>query len=160
MGKESQQLVIILPKDMDKTPVRVIRNEENEELTVEFISQPSEEEDRAANHQHVAIFKQYRYEVICMKDILWIEATGSYCKLHCAMDNTYLVYFPLCHVQKNLPEHIFMRIHRSYLVNINQVRYISGNCLVINKTYLKIGKEYRKKVLERFIFLGVRNKPL
>lgn len=69
-----------------------------------------------------------------------------------------MVSFPLGHVQKSLPERIFMRIHRSFLVNINQIKYISGNCVVVNGTYLKIGKEYRKKVLSRFVFLGVRNK--
>lgn len=157
MKKENQELVIILPENMENTPVRIIRNANEEELIIKFISQ-SPEDEREDCHLHVAILNHEHYEHISMKDISWIEATGSYCKIH-TTKNKYMVSFPLGHVQKSLPEHIFMRIHRSFLVNINHVKYISGNSVVVNGTYLKIGKEYRKKVLSRFVFLGVRNKP-
>lgn len=156
MEKENQELVIILPENMENIPVRIIRNAQEEELVIKFIRQTSDEE-REDKQLHVAIYNHEHYDHIIMKDILWIEATGSYCKIH-TKNNKYMVSFPLGHVQKSLPEKIFMRIHRSFLVNINQIKYISGNCVVVNGTYLKIDKEYRKKVLSRFVFLGVRNK--
>lgn len=158
MKKENQELVIILPESMENTPVRIIRNAHEEELLIKFINQTSEEE-REDKLLHVAIYNHEHYDHIIMKDILWIEATGSYCKIH-TTNKTYMVSFPLGHVQKSLPEKIFMRIHRTFLVNINHIKYISGNCVVVNGTYLKIGKEFRKKVLNRFVFLGVRNKDL
>ncbi|HIZ06196.1 MAG TPA: LytTR family transcriptional regulator [Candidatus Bacteroides avicola] len=157
MEKENQELVIILPENMENIPVRIIRNGHKEELIIKCIDQSSEE-NREDNHLHVAIYNHEHYDHLSMKDIFWVEATGSYCKIH-TKNGKYMISFPLGHIQKSLPEHIFLRIHRSFLVNINHIKQISGNCVVVNGSYLKIGKEYRKKVLDRFIFLGVRNKP-
>lgn len=55
MEKENQELVIILPENMENIPVRIIRNGHKEELIIKCIDQSSEE-NREDNHLHVAIY--------------------------------------------------------------------------------------------------------
>ncbi|MBM6866513.1 LytTR family transcriptional regulator [Bacteroides caecigallinarum] len=160
MKQSNQELVIILPESMENIPVKIIRSELVEEFMVKFIHIPSVVDTETENgNYHVAIFNHDYYEHISMKDITWIEALGSYCQVNTTVKRKFTLSFPLGHIQKSLPAHIFIRINRSYLVNINHIKHIRGNSVMIDGIYLKIGKSYRKQVLDRFVFLGVRNKP-
>lgn len=64
--------------------------------------------------------------------------------------------FNLAVIQKDLPESDFIRIHRSYIINLKHVENLTGNCLKIEGRHLVVGREYRDVFFERFIFLGVR----
>lgn len=160
MEQANQELVIILPESMENMPVRIIRDEATEELTVQVVTLPTPDDSPpSTDKRHTAIWHQNQYENIPLNDILWVEANGSYCHVHITRNRKFLLSFPLSQIQKALPKDTFIRVHRSFLVNINQIRSISGNCVVIENQYIKIGKEYRKEVLDQFIFLGVRNMP-
>ncbi|MEE9439013.1 MAG: LytTR family DNA-binding domain-containing protein [Saprospiraceae bacterium] len=54
-------------------------------------------------------------------------------------------------LEKKLPDHIFRRVHRSYIVNINKIKAVVGNMLeVVEKgqtKHIPIGKNYREKLL-------------
>lgn len=158
MKETSQELVIVLPECMKELPIRVVCDEQEAGLTVKVIGQ-SASQTREMETLHVVIYRQDRYEHLLMNEILWIEANGSYCHIHTADNRKITLSYPLKCIQEALPGGFFIRIHRSFLVNLEHVRYIIGNCVVVGKQMLKIGKEYRKEVLDRFIFLGVRNKP-
>lgn len=160
MNQQNQELVIILPEEMKNIPVRIICGESAVGITVKVIN-PSQTDKRCPESEglHTAIYHQDRYEHVPMKDILWIEANGSYCHVHTANGKKITLSYPLNHIQKALPESTFIRIHRSYLVNIDHIKYIVGKSVVVGDKFLKIGKEYHNKVLDRFIFLGVRHRP-
>lgn len=158
MKETSQELIIVLPESMKDLPVRIICDEQETGLTVKVIGQPASQ-TREIESLHAVVYRQDRYEHLLMNEILWIEANGSYCHIHTANDRKITLSYPLKCIQEALPGGFFIRIHRSFLVNLEHVRYIIGNCVVVGKQMLKIGKEYRKEVLDRFIFLGVRNKP-
>ena len=64
--------------------------------------------------------------------------------------------FHLAVIEKQLPETDFIRIHRSYLVNLKHVTALVGNSLKIGEQFLVIGREYREQLFDRFVFLGVR----
>lgn len=156
----NQELVIILPEGMEDMPIRIICDERELGLSVKVINQSVNYGAYPESSKlHAAVYYQDRYEHLSMSEILWIEANGSYCHIHTAAHKRITLSYPLKHIQEALPTHAFIRIHRSFLVNIDHIRYIVGNSIAIGNKILKIGKEYRKEVLNRFIFLGVRNKP-
>lgn len=160
MEQINQELVIILPERMENMKVRIISDEKEQGLSIKVVNQTADSDTCCESRNlHTAIYRQDRYEHIPMNEILWIEANGSYCHVHTAQSKVITLSYPLKCVQEALPTNAFVRIHRSYLVNIDHVRYIVGNGIVIGNEFLKIGKEYRKEVIGRFIFLGVRNKP-
>lgn len=83
-------------------------------------------------------------------DIRWVEAGGSYCRLHLAKRKDCTLSFPLSCIERALPERCFVRIQRSYVVNLDYVDRIWGNSFVLGDEVLKIGREYRKRVMEYF----------
>jgi two-component system LytT family response regulator len=60
-------------------------------------------------------------DLIKIKNIDWIEAQDYYVKIH-TRDKYYLVRTSLADFEKQLPPSKFVRIHRSYLVNLTSIR--------------------------------------
>ncbi len=80
-------------------------------------------------------------------DIQYIEAYGNYIKIF--TDKMTLTPQTLSDFLEKLPND-FLRIHKSYIINFNQLKLIDGNQVLLqNDVKLPIGKSYRKAVLDR-----------
>ena len=80
-------------------------------------------------------------------EINHIEAYGNYIKIF--TDKMILTPQTLSDFLNKLPES-FLRIHKSFIINFNELKLIDGNQIVLqNDTKLPIGKSYRKEVLDR-----------
>ena len=88
-------------------------------------------------------------------EIQWIEAAGSYSRIHLTGGRILVISFNLASVRRKLPESDFIRIHRSRIVNLRHVETLVGNRLKIGNELLAIGREYKDALFERVIFLGV-----
>ena len=60
-----------------------------------------------------------------LKEILYLEATGSYCKLF-STDREFTISCNLNKLSSKIAEHNFIRIHRSYVINLNHIKGING----------------------------------
>ncbi|MFP2994781.1 LytTR family DNA-binding domain-containing protein [Spongiivirga sp. MCCC 1A20706] len=79
--------------------------------------------------------------------ITHIEAYGNYIKIYA--ENKVLAPQTLSDFLLKLPDN-FLRIHKSYAINFDQLKLIDGNQVVLqNDSKLPIGKSYRKAVLDR-----------
>ena len=87
---------------------------------------------------------------ILYADILWLNASNNYCEIHQNDGKTFCVIYPLVKVEKFLPADLFIRIHRSYIVNIHAVDRFVGNMLYIGKQRLDVSRPYRKEVFSCF----------
>lgn len=84
---------------------------------------------------------------ISFADIQYVEAYGNYIKIF--TDTMTLTPHTLSNFLAKLPAN-FLRIHKSYVINFNQLTLIDGNQVVLqNNVKVPIGKSYRKAVLER-----------
>ncbi len=100
---------------------------------------------------------QYKHQgtthYMMYKDILYFQSNGR--KIHIVTENkTESFYGKLSEVEKACPERLFLRIHKSYLVNMHHVKEISYKWMkMINEDVLDISKsnraEIRRKVMER-----------
>ncbi|HZY79292.1 MAG TPA: response regulator [Cyclobacteriaceae bacterium] len=83
---------------------------------------------------------------IAYKEILYLEAARSYCKV--VTDTaTYLLCSSMNQVQENLSNNDFIRIHRSHVVNSKRVTRLEGNILFIDDKQLDMGREFRDDLL-------------
>jgi len=93
------------------------------------------------------------YRMIKTADIQWIEAVGNYVKLHCE-DSHYLIRQTLTKLTGRLNPATFARIHRSHIVNINQVKELQplfkGDYVVLlrDDTELKLSRHYRDQFFQ------------
>ncbi|MCW3120907.1 MAG: two component transcriptional regulator, LytTR family [Flavipsychrobacter sp.] len=79
--------------------------------------------------------------------ILYIEGLENYVKIHCET-KTIISFSTMKNMEDILTPHRFLRIHRSFLINLNKVSSVQNNSFRIDTTDLIIGKSYRKTVSE------------
>ena len=75
-------------------------------------------------------------------DILYIEGLKNYVMIYSA-DDKYITYLAIQDVEKSLPESRFVRIHKSFIVNIDKIKYIDSNEVFIQNVQLPIGRLFK-----------------
>ncbi len=96
------------------------------------------------------IFIRYNGKMnkLLLSDILYIEADRNYCKIVTA-NNHYLITATLKTMEEKLPRHKFLRVHRSYMVNIAKLDVVAEGHLEIKRKVIPLGKAHRGSLLTR-----------
>lgn len=79
--------------------------------------------------------------------IIYIEALGDYLKVH-TRHNTYVTYMVMSKIITLLPNSMFIRIHRSTIINTSMIQFIEGNYVHINNINLPIGPTFKDGVMK------------
>lgn len=153
--EKKQYLVITLPESLAELPVRIERSPGCQGIVLN-LSQEEIAQNVSDVRKYAFIWRQTDYLKVVCDDILWIEANGSYSKVCLREGRSMLLSFNLSQMERDLPEGDFVRIHRSYIVNLKNVVSLVGNSLRIADRFIPIGREYREAFFQNFIFLGVR----
>jgi len=87
----------------------------------------------------------YRFS---FQSILFCEAQQNYSRI-VTTEQDIRIYQPLSQIEEQLPIATFVRTHRSFIVNKNQVTKIDGNRIYIGKHEIPIGANYRDLFMEQ-----------
>ncbi|MBD2751393.1 LytR/AlgR family response regulator transcription factor [Spirosoma validum] len=79
------------------------------------------------------------------KSIEYVEAYGIYSKVICSA-HTYTVNERLVTLTELLPDQLFMRVHKSYLINITKITSYDRNYLWLGQLKIPIGISFRPKL--------------
>jgi len=80
-------------------------------------------------------------------DVMYIEGCSNYIRIH-TREESHITYLTIKEIARRLPELLFMRIHRSFLVNLNFIKVIERARLKLhNGTSLDLGDQYKEKFL-------------
>ncbi|MBM6993576.1 MAG: LytTR family transcriptional regulator DNA-binding domain-containing protein [Prevotella sp.] len=87
---------------------------------------------------------------INIADITYVEGMSEYLKIHFDGTDTegrpqrpIIILFSMKRLEERLPDY-FMRIHRSYLINLKKIQEVNKNRIIMDRdTYLPIGDLYR-----------------
>ncbi len=158
MKTKKQRIVLTLPPELKDVTVTVIRGINNKEMILGL--EPENEtypEDNSGNTKYIFVYSSGSYIKLDLELIIWIEAEGSYCTI-CQKDKkNLLLSFPLIEAQRSLPSN-FIRIHRSFLINMDYVTELMGNAIRVHNRWFTIGREYRADVFAHFYFLKINRK--
>ncbi len=88
---------------------------------------------------------------ISYSDIKYIQSWGNYLKFFLADKNIKIVRKTIKVIESELPSDQFLRIHKSYIVNINCISSIQGNQIKLENEQLPIGKSYLVNVKKTII---------
>jgi len=83
-----------------------------------------------------------------LDDILWVEAKGDYV-LFKTDQKGYIVHSTLKNLVKKLPAEKFIKVHRSYIVNVSKIIDIEDSTLVIKDKLIPISRTNRENLLSR-----------
>lgn len=85
---------------------------------------------------------------ILYRDILYAEANGNYTKI-VMQQHTLMPGMTFSAVEQQLPRSLFIRVHRSFIVNKAAISHIEGNRVYIGKTEIPIGSNYKDDFLKQ-----------
>jgi DNA-binding LytR/AlgR family response regulator len=112
---------------------------------------PAVAESSSADDRELFIKKNSSFVRLWLKDITYIEALENYIILN-TVDDKYTLHFTMKGFENQLPPDLFVRIHRSFIVNKRLIKTINEEFLQINtgtglKT-LPVGRVFRNNVCE------------
>ncbi len=86
-----------------------------------------------------------KHHQVDLNDLLFIEAYGNYTKLYLA-DEMIVSHEKISHYETILDENNFLRVHKSFLVAVDKIKFIEGNRIIIQKHKVPIGQTYKSMV--------------
>lgn len=92
-----------------------------------------------ANSREVYIKENSRYIRLPYDDILYFENVGDYVKIQTS-DNSHIIHSTLKAIDEKLQSFEFLKVHRSYIVNLRKIKDIEENTLVIEKKVIPISR--------------------
>ena len=91
-----------------------------------------------------------RFIKIQFKDILFIEGLKDYVVMQ-TEDQRVITAMNVKTIHEQLPQHIFVRISKSYVINVNEITSFDNNTVLIKKFELPIGNSYRSFFFDNFV---------
>ena len=102
---------------------------------------PAAESD---SNDYISIRADYKVSLVRYSDIIFIESVGEYVRLHLTNASPITTLFRLKNMETALPSDRFMRVHRSYIVNLEHIAaYARGRVYLDNEEYVPISGNYR-----------------
>lgn len=102
-----------------------------------------------ANNQFLFLKSEYKIRRINFNDILYIEGLKDYVKVWLRNeDKPILSLNSVKSLEQKLPSDRFMRVHRSYIVNLDKIDTIERSRIVFGKTYIPVSDQYKDKFQE------------
>ncbi len=103
-----------------------------------------------SDHEYFVIRNDSKYVKIKYKEVVFIEAFSDFVKIHTPAE-IYVHLSNLKNIESALPQKIFIRTHRSYIVNTQFVESIAGTEIKMGDSIVPIGESYRELVMDRII---------
>jgi DNA-binding LytR/AlgR family response regulator len=101
-----------------------------------------------ANAEAFIYFRADRKMIkVLLKDILYIESMKDYIKVFTKNNGAIITKQSMTSVEAMLPEDHFIRIHRSYIVSLSNIKSFTHEVIEVEKKEIPIGKLFRNNVL-------------
>lgn len=98
--------------------------------------------------KYIEVYSKRLVYKILQKDILYVEVYNKYCLIHTTSD-TIKTYMPLSEVEKVLDPKLFLRCHRSSIVNLQYIKNFTDSDFILNSgDIVPIAKD-KKNILKQ-----------
>lgn len=113
---------------------------------------PEENINEIENKDFIFVNIDKRLVKINIPEILLIEARGDYISIR-TDQKSYVVHSTLKNIEKKLPSNLFLRIHRSYIINTSEIIDIEDNSVLIKKHVIPISRSHKTELIKRLNLL-------
>ena len=101
------------------------------------------------NEGHFMVKADKRIYKLRYSEILYVEGALEYVTFH-TTSRTITAYYSLKELTELLPSDIFMRIHRSFIINTTKIEALEGNQFIINEKHIPIGQSFKSDAIKMF----------
>lgn len=140
------------PRAFISKPYKNIDLQRAIELTVKATSEPpgpsNARQVQFVLSDRVFVRKQDKLMAVAIEDIKYFEADRNYCKIF-SSDRDYVLVGTLKSLEQKLPPRHFLRVHRSYIINISKIDEVASNHVTVAGKIIPVSKEARADLLKR-----------
>jgi len=115
-----------------------------------FSLQNSKPEQINSNNDFLFIKSEYKILRVKLDDRKYIEGMREYVRIHLINEKPIMTLLSMKVVEQQLPSDSFMRVHRSFIVNLKMITTIERNRIVFDKVYIPISEQH-KEDFQKFI---------
>jgi DNA-binding LytR/AlgR family response regulator len=108
-----------------------------------------ENNDPATEEAKVLVKADKKLYALLFSEIRLIEGQGDYIRIRTDRESL-VVHDTIKNFLANLPDESFMRIHKSYVINLKHIAYIEGNQVRIGEHTVPVSPALREELLSRF----------
>ena len=109
---------------------------------------PNASTDEKSVNEFIFLKADKKVYKIDLDDIIYAEATGDYVKV-ITKDEQFVVNITLKKLLELLPPVGFLRVHKSYLISADKIKFFEGNYIKVGNTNIPIGAAYREEIFTR-----------
>lgn len=107
--------------------------------------------------EYISVKADYKVSLVKISNIVYLESEGEYVRMHLNDGTTITTLFRLKNMEAALPSDMFMRVHRSYIVNLRCIKgYVRGRVFLSDTEYVPIGENY-KESFQHYIESNFKN---
>lgn len=133
---------LLKPFSFDRFLRSVNKAMEQIELTSRQSSSELNEENKSAR-DFIFVKADYKLVKIDFKDILFIEGLKDYIKIHTG-EKPIITLMGMKTIEDRLPSNEFVRVHKSFIVALNKIRFIQRNFIQIGEREIPISENYKE----------------
>ena len=108
------------------------------------------ERSKSISEDYFFIRCENKFEKVQYDDLLFVEAASNYVYLQ-TKDRKLITYLTFKGVEENLPQDRFIKVHKSYIVSLQQIDSIDAEGLQIGKFLIPISRNMKDAVMERVV---------
>ncbi|MCX6233589.1 MAG: LytTR family DNA-binding domain-containing protein [Bacteroidetes bacterium] len=106
-----------------------------------------------AKNSYIVVKSDKKIYKIEYDALYYIQSAGDYLKL-VTQEQVIIIHDTMKNMEHTLPEDPFIRIHKSFLINLKHVKYVEGNEVNIGKEKLPVGASYKEHLMKRLADSG------
>jgi len=123
----------------------------HEQMTVSHFISNNLGGDSGLNRK-ITLPNQTGFDLVDQKEIYYCESSGNYTNIYTKSEH-YFVSKTLKHIEAQLDNRLFLRIHHSFIINLNQViKYLKGEggeVVLSNGVHLRVSRSRKEEVVNR-----------
>ena len=114
-----------------------------------FDTQSQKPAEIRSNKDFLFIKSEYKILRINFNDIKYIEAMSEYIRIHLINAKPVMTLLSMKSIEDQLPQERFMRVHRSFIINLSRISVIERNRIVFDgSTYIPVSEQYKSRFQE------------
>jgi two-component system, LytTR family, response regulator LytT len=111
-----------------------------------FDSQYNRPEEVKSNKDFLFIKSEYKIHRINFDDIKYIEAMSEYIRIHLVSSKPVMTQLSMKSIEDQLPNDRFMRVHRSFIINLAKISVIERNRIIFDGTvFIPVSDQYKPR---------------
>lgn len=141
---------LVKPITLERFEKAIKKAETTDKPKLEKKSKTDHVETASGNDLYVNIDR--RLIKIDIPSIYLVEAKGDYINVK-TEDKNYTVHSTLKKIEDKLPESLFLKVHRSYIINVDKIIDIEDNSVLIKKDVIPVSRSNRPELMKRLNLL-------